>query len=170
MLPMSDSWSTLIGAGAAIAGAALAGGFTLLKGRQENADKERDRLEQRLTHHRAIRRDAYLDLLNKAEEVDDLQRDYLAADGAAIGELRVALSTASSKLHQSLKVVRMEGPAHVAEAAQRLVDSYAELSGRMGGGDLTLGELLTTRIETLRIQDEFLTATASALDSGPRPR
>ncbi|ASQ95534.1 hypothetical protein [Streptomyces sp. 11-1-2] len=167
---MADVWGTLIGAGAVIAGTALTGGFTLLKGRQENADKERDRLEQRLARHREIRRDAYLDLLSKAEEVDDLQHQYLSADSASVDALREALSTASGMLHQSLKIVRMEGPAPVAQAAQRLTDSYSELTRRMGEGDLTFGELLNTRLETLRIQDQFLAAAARALDSAPEPR
>ncbi|MEU0674426.1 hypothetical protein ABZ330_16295 [Streptomyces sp. NPDC006172] len=167
---MADLWSTLVGAGAVVAGAALTGGFTLLKGRQENADKERDRLEQRLARHREIRRDAYLDLLNKAQAVDNLQRDYLSADATSVVALREALGNAAIELNQSWKIVRMEGPVQVAEVATRLVDSYAELSRRMGSGDLTLGRLLDSRIETLRIQDEFLMIAARALDGSSPPR
>lgn len=161
---MAELWSALVGAGAVIAGAALAGGFTLLKGRQESADKERDRLEQRVTRQREIRRDAYLTLINRAEAVDDLQRSLLSASSTR-EEVMLELDTASTRLRQSLLVVRMEGPAEVAQVAQGLVEKYSELSSRMLSGDLTLGVLLDTRIETLAIQADFLAATARALDS-----
>ncbi|MEV3848132.1 hypothetical protein AB0J30_15210 [Streptomyces microflavus] len=163
---MAEIWNTLVGAGAVVVGAGLTGGFTLLKGRQERTDKERDRLEQRITRHREIRREAYLSLLNNAEAVDTLQRDFTMSEEGSPEEFRSELDTASARLHQSLLVVRMEGPSEVADAAQELVRKYHELSGHMRSDDgMTLGDLLTTRIETLNAREEFLRATTKALDS-----
>jgi hypothetical protein len=56
---MADQSIALISAASALAGVALAGGFTLLKGHQERTDKEADRDEQRRVMHRAARRDVY---------------------------------------------------------------------------------------------------------------
>lgn len=147
-------------------GAGLTGGFTLLKGRQERVDKERDRLEQRTSRHREIRRDAYIALLSDAKSVDSLQRDFSPSNPLPRTEYLRELTAATDQLYQSLLIVRIEGPDEVAAAAQELVSKYSSLSNQMHSDDgVTLGDLLNGRLATLQAREEFLAVTARALDS-----
>ncbi|MFJ4845132.1 hypothetical protein [Streptomyces sp. NPDC088733] len=161
---MVDVWGTVVGAGAVIAGAVLTGGFTLLKGRQEGAEKERDRLEQRAVRHRELRRDAYLALLNAGEEIYALQDQHRDLEPAARVELNVTIDATLAKLHQCLAVVRLEGPAHVAESAEVLVNHYRDLTGLVLVQN-DISPLMRARMAALGAQSEFLAAASAALDS-----
>ncbi|MFE9381104.1 hypothetical protein [Streptomyces sp. NPDC006855] len=162
---MAEIWSTLVGAGAVVVGAGLTGGFTLLKGRQERTDKERDRLEQRITRHREIRREAYLQLLDCAQKLSLCQGRFVGVDGLP-DDLQAELGSAMRDLSRSLLVVRMEGPVEVAAAARDLVGHYDQLNGHiLTSGGVSHRLLLEAHTATLGAREEFLRVTAKALDS-----
>ncbi|WP_143080562.1 hypothetical protein [Actinacidiphila rubida] len=164
---MSDILSTLLGAGAVVAGAGLAGGFTLLKGRQESADKERERLEQRVARHREIRRDAYVDFLSKIHLMDLAQREVNRTENRNLSESALlSLASAERSLYQSLLVVRMEGPTEVAEAARALVRAFRQLNGLLEDG-LTLETVEANMREREATRDAFLASAARTLGTTP---
>lgn len=165
MLGMADTWGTVIGAGAVIAGATLTGGFTLLKGRQERAEKERERLEQRVVRHREIRRDAYVALLSKTQEMDELIAEYSNRGLEARAEYRERLGAAETKLYQCLAVVQMEGPAEVARCAKKLVVEYVELCRLTVFSGVTIVQLMAAHTSSTDAQNAFIAATARTLDS-----
>ncbi|MEU0075392.1 hypothetical protein ABZ027_38560 [Streptomyces sp. NPDC006332] len=130
---MIEQSVALISAASALAGVAVTGGFTLLKGRQERLDKEIDREEQRRVMHREARRDAYSQFLSAYHEtargfqevkklvppahVDDPAGDEMDDLEAAI----IALQEAGSN-------VTLEGPPQVQFAADELVEACRDLN------------------------------------------
>ncbi|MGA4801224.1 hypothetical protein [Streptomyces lavendulocolor] len=122
---MADLWSAAIGAGGALFGGVLAGGFSLLKGRQEAANSERDRVEQRMVLHRTSRREAYLAVLAAYSEVDRRTDAVMRMRPPPTANLNVAeefyaADEALRSLREAVAAAQLEGPIAVAEAASAL--------------------------------------------------
>ncbi|QDN54236.1 hypothetical protein [Streptomyces sp. S1D4-20] len=117
---MSEVWGTLIGAGSAIAGTVVAGGFSLVSGRRELTERHRkDRLDQR--------RDAYSAFLRACQEADVALRDAWAtpqdADGAS--PVLTVMDEAVRCLWQQQVMVALAGPDRIAAASDRLCKEHA---------------------------------------------
>lgn len=122
---MSQLTGALIGVCGTVVGASLAGLFALVKGRQESADKERDRLEQRLARQHEMRHAAYTNLLCACHTADDKVRTAWAAPMGAEGaeESEVAWE-AARKVRECQVIVGLAGPSLLADLTERLCRKY----------------------------------------------
>ncbi|MGW4757283.1 hypothetical protein [Streptomyces chartreusis] len=125
---MVERAAALISAASALAGVALAGAFTLFKGRQDRLDKQLDRDEQRNVMQRQARREAYVAFLAAYHEVE---RKFVEvgdvippphADDLVAPELP-ATEAAIMTLQQAGDAVALEGPPEMAPAADRVVSA-----------------------------------------------
>ncbi|MEV0602311.1 hypothetical protein AB0I82_23830 [Streptomyces sp. NPDC050315] len=121
---MAEQWSVLVGAGGALLGVALTGGFTLLKGRQDNTEKQRDRIEQRRVALRETRRTTYVRFLSAYHEVDSKFLDAWKIRPALLGatpspQLLDVLASATA-LREVLTEIALDGPPEVSAAAYDL--------------------------------------------------
>ncbi|MEU8742978.1 hypothetical protein AB0C39_04945 [Streptomyces parvulus] len=175
-----DRWSAVIGAGGALLGVALTGGFSLLRGRQEFRDKEAERHEQRKIMHREARREAYLDVLRKYHEVDR-KIDALwktrpsSHPDAPVDSIILEVDTAILDLREACANVILEGPDSVAQSAHNLwtacdaVSTVAtEISVAHYGSDQYLFMLITdeqSAAEAARhsARGEFIRAASNAI-------
>ncbi|WP_329336724.1 hypothetical protein OG866_20680 [Streptomyces sp. NBC_00663] len=130
---MVDRWGAAIGAGGALLGVALTGGFNLLRGRQEFRDKEAERSEQRKIMHREARREAYLDVLRKYHEADrKIQELWKIRPGpdseVPVDPIVLETDAAILDLREACANVILEGPDEVARAAHGLWTACEEVS------------------------------------------
>ncbi|MFI5986362.1 hypothetical protein ACIBEA_36565 [Streptomyces sp. NPDC051555] len=177
---MADLWSAAIGAGSALIGVALTGGFNLLKGRQDFREKEAERREQRRVMHRTTRRDVYLEALRAYHaadrEIQDLLRAYpgIAPDAPAdpaFGETEAAILV----LREACAAVVLEGPDLVSEAAHNVwtscLDVYttaADVSNSNPGSTSRIFMLMTdeqSEVEYARhhARGQFIRAASDAI-------
>lgn len=132
MVSMSDAWGTVIGAAGALLGVGLTGGFTLLQGRQNQLERDRDRDVQRQRVHQETRRAAYLHLLAVHHETaQKLEAAWVsspaASQQAGVDTPLSKAETAVISLEAAVADVLLEGPPNVAEAAQAMLDACQEL-------------------------------------------
>ncbi|MGW3586241.1 hypothetical protein ACWDM8_33520 [Streptomyces rubiginosohelvolus] len=178
---MADRWIALVGAGSALAGVGVTGAFTLLKGRQETREKQRDRIEGRQMLHREARRDAYLEVVRASHEFDEYMDDVWL--GLAVGlpddPPRPPWDDAEAavkRLREAAAKVSIEGTSEVAEAAHDLwVSNYDALhdANRLSGenaGNTTdrlfvLADANGSTTESVRIaaRGRFIAAARAAL-------
>ncbi|MFF6912892.1 hypothetical protein [Streptomyces sp. NPDC012466] len=129
---MAEQSIALIGAASALAGAALAGVFTLLKGRQDRLDRQLDRNEQRLIMHREARRDAYARFLTAYHEVDRSFGEVRKAvpppePGLPVPPALSGVEAAITALSEAGATVSLEGPVEMSLAAHDLVVACSSL-------------------------------------------
>ncbi|MEV6577261.1 hypothetical protein AB0M92_03725 [Streptomyces sp. NPDC051582] len=122
---MAEQAVALISAAGVLAGVALTGTFTLLKGRQERVDRQLDRDEQRLVMHREARRDAYAQFLTTYHEVDrrfaEVKKILPASNpDEPVASQLPAAEDAIIALKEAGSTVSLEGPPELSEAASRL--------------------------------------------------
>ncbi|MFI8988704.1 hypothetical protein ACIG63_27470 [Streptomyces antimycoticus] len=141
---MADQSIALISAASALAGVALTGGFTLLKGRQERTDKQADRDEQRRVMHRAARRDVYAELLTAYHEVDRNFREVAKTRPPADptvpipsgSDVAYQAEASINALRQAAAAVALEGPAEAGAAADKLCEACFSLLIAFAGLDV----------------------------------
>ncbi|WP_433397053.1 hypothetical protein [Streptomyces sp. CA-146814] len=181
ILNMADRWIALVGAGSALAGVAVTGAFTLLKGRQEAREKRRDRAEGRRILHREARRGAYLEVLRAAHEFDEYMDDVWK--GLPVGlpndpprpPWREA-EAAVKRLREAAVKVSIEGTAEVAASAHDLwISNYDALhdanriSGENAGNSterlFMLADANGSTSEPIRVEarNHFIAAARAAL-------
>lgn len=129
---MAEQAAALISAASVLAGVALTGTFTLLKGRQERLDKQLDRDEQRRIMHREARRDAYAQFLAAYHEVDrkfeQVKKIFPASDSEQpVAPQLPAVEEAIIALKEAGSTVSLEGPPELSEAANRLCSACIAL-------------------------------------------
>ncbi|MEU3294567.1 hypothetical protein ABZ722_19680 [Streptomyces longwoodensis] len=129
---MAEQSIALIGAASALAGVALTGAFTLLKGRQDRLDKQLDRDEQRLIMHREARRDAYACFLTAYHEVDrsfaEVRKVIPPPDlTMPVSPQMPATESAITALAEAGSTVSLEGPAEMSALAHDVVVACAAL-------------------------------------------
>ncbi|HET6356154.1 hypothetical protein [Streptomyces sp.] len=120
-----DQLSAVIGAGGALLGVFLTGSFALLKGRQDNSEKERDRVEQRRLVQREARRDAYLRFLSIYHEADKKivalwKTRPDASDAQQVKPEVLEAIDAAEAVREAATEVALEGPAEARTAAYDL--------------------------------------------------
>ena len=109
----------------------MAGGFSLLKGRQDRAEKDRDRHESRRVLHRSTRRDAYLEFLNAYGEIDHVLTELWMLQPPETRETQAPsefrdMDRAYGVLRKAQAVVALEGPQAVAAVAHVVVLAVRE--------------------------------------------
>ncbi|MET8077058.1 hypothetical protein [Streptomyces sp. NPDC005303] len=129
---MAEQSIALIGAASALAGVALTGAFTLLKGRQDRLDRQLDRDEQRLMMHREARRAAYAVFLAAYHKVDrhfeEVKKVIPPLDPREqICPQMPATESAIVELLEAGSTVALEGPAEMSAAAHDVVVACAAL-------------------------------------------
>jgi len=177
---MVDRWGAIIGAGGALLGVALTGGFSLLRGRQEFRDKDAERREQQKIMHREARREAYLDVLRKYHEVDrKIQELWKTRPGpdseVPVAPIVIETDAAILDLREACANVILEGPDGVGQAAHGLwAACYAvsnvtnEIALANHGSDRRLFQLATDEQSTLEAarhsaRGQFMRAASDAI-------
>ncbi|MCX4598362.1 hypothetical protein OG819_55490 [Streptomyces sp. NBC_01549] len=122
---MSQLFGALSGGLFALAGVSVTGAFTLLKGRKESADKERDRLELRLERQQEVRRAAYAGFLCACHQADDKFMDAWAAPlGEDSATAVVAAREAARSIREWQVTVALAGPRKMAGLTDDLCKKY----------------------------------------------
>ncbi|MGV9341246.1 hypothetical protein [Streptomyces sp. NPDC003688] len=126
---MTQLGVALVSAGSALAGATVAGVFTLLKGRQEARERQADREEQRRHRRLDNRRDAYIGFLRAfGEAEDELHKLYEFKVPAALQDFEAAersVVRAFNDFFQAKLGVEVAGPPVMAAQAQRVLDQLS---------------------------------------------
>jgi hypothetical protein len=107
---------------------AIASATTLMINRsqanKENKRLQTERKERYADQKREIRRDAYLQLLGKFDEVDNLMNEcwklYPQGEDAPVRQEMLEAGESINALDYALNVVRLEGPQKVVDAAQEM--------------------------------------------------
>lgn len=132
----------IISSGGAVLGALIGGSVTgifalrnaKLQARTQHETAEKDRIdrqaereEQRLAHHRDIRRQAYVSFL---ERFDEISRGLAALDTTSVRrasspscQTLSSVEQALGELSRSLYVVTMEGPSAIADCSTEMMRS-----------------------------------------------
>ncbi|MDL5202268.1 hypothetical protein [Streptomyces sp. ALI-76-A] len=136
--------AALLGGTGVATGGLIAGAFSLLKGRQENATQERKHQLEERSRHRDVRRDIYAQFLKKAGQVSELEAKRLhdAEQSVILREITRAgnrgqkeytdqyaapLKDAMGELIGLAFLVELEGPESLVPLAQSVVVVHREV-------------------------------------------
>ncbi|WP_125528136.1 hypothetical protein [Streptomyces sp. WAC 05379] len=181
--------AALLGGTGVATGGLIAGAFSLLKGRQENATQERKHQLEERSRHRDVRRDIYAQFLKKAGQVSELEAKRLhdAEQRVTLREISRAgnvehkeytdqyaapLKDAMGELIGLAFLVELEGPESLVPLAQAVVVVHREVQEIIqknradhgpGVGEAYRQELQDAETARVFREREFIQAARSTL-------
>ncbi|WP_150477217.1 hypothetical protein [Streptomyces alboniger] len=184
--------AALLGGTGVATGGLIAGAFSLLKGRQENATQERKHQLDENSRHRDVRRDIYAQFLKKAGQVSELEAKRLhdAEQRVTLREIRRAgnvehkeytdqyaapLQDATGELIGLAFLVELEGPERLVPLAQSVVVVHREVQEIIqknraahgpGVGEAYRQELQDAERARVFRERDFIQAARSTLQPG----
>ncbi|MFH9329715.1 hypothetical protein ACH4KU_12090 [Streptomyces althioticus] len=183
--------AALLGGTGVATGGLIAGAFSLLKGRQENATQERKHLLEERSRHRDVRRDIYAQFLKKAGQVSELEAKRLhdtdsrvtmrhhsssgtREDREFTDQYAAPLKDAMGELIGLAFLVELEGPVSLVPLAQSVVVVHKEVQDVIqrnraehgpGVGEAYSQELQDAETARVNIEREFIQAARSTLQT-----